>query len=81
MENKTYNAAVFVIPNGAGYCNEFLLDSYKERYKDIAPIFVNRKALSLIRKKISLFRYGLRLSTMRILIMHFLKTMILDLII
>lgn len=33
MENKTYNAAVFVIPNGAGYCNEFLLDSFKERYK------------------------------------------------
>lgn len=33
MINKTYNAAVFVIPNAAGYCHQFLLDSYKDRYK------------------------------------------------
>lgn len=32
MNNKTYNAACFVIPNGAGYCHEFVIDSYKERY-------------------------------------------------
>ncbi len=32
MINKTYNAAVFVIPNGAIYCHEFAINSQVERY-------------------------------------------------
>lgn len=31
--DKMYNVACFVIPNAAGYCKQFLLDSYKERYE------------------------------------------------
>ena len=43
--DKIYNAVCFVIPNGAGYCHNFLLDSYKERYTRYCTDLCQQKGL------------------------------------
>lgn len=45
MNNKTYNAAVFVIPNAAGYCRQFWLKSVGERVEKYSKALCSQKGI------------------------------------
>ena len=45
MINKTYNAAVFVIPNAAGYCRQFWLKSVGKRVEKYSKDLCSQKGI------------------------------------
>lgn len=45
MMNKTYNVAVFVIPNSAGYCRQFWLKSVGERVEKYSKDLCSQKGI------------------------------------
>ena len=45
MNDKTYNAAVFVIPNAAGYCRQFWLKSVGERVEKYSKDLCSQKGI------------------------------------
>lgn len=45
MNNKTYNAACFVIPNEAGYCRQFWLKSVGERVEKYSKDLCSQKGI------------------------------------
>ena len=45
MENKTYNAACFVVPNAAGYCRQFWLKSIRERVEKYSKALCSQKGI------------------------------------
>ena len=45
MINKTYNAAVFVVPNAAGYCSQFWLKSIGKRVEKYSKALCSQKGI------------------------------------